>query len=670
MATESPLNEAQRRRLFSSAQYTDKLLSDIEAILSVSQSKSIFPKYVADLSPPQVQIIRSSIARFRNQLARALDGLGLVGERPVLGSLHSIRVTLTFLRVAVQEMAPHYLRGYGEVAASVAPQLQGLCAELEGLLERLGVALADAPAADLQARLARLQQTAGGLEMLRLMDRIIASRGLVELRPRLAMIVERLESSRFEIAVFGRVSSGKSSLLNCILQTTALPVGVNPITAVPTRLVHDGQALLTVSFADRRVEALPIERLPEFVSEIHNPANGKGVVRLVVELPSERLRSGLAFVDTPGLGSLATAGAAETLAYLPQCDLGVVLIAAGSPLNDEDLSTILRLYEAAIPVKVLLSKADLLSPSDLESALQYTARQLRAHLGLEIGVHPVSTASSHAHLLERWFSEEIAPLYAKHRQLAEESSRRKVAALRQAVVAALKANLNVSGNGPVLAADELVAVERDLRDSAAKLEQARVFCIRASDEIRGLAPYALNEAADALMAADGTDPRTTVNNAIAKTAAAATQVYTHLQELARTLAGALQRAAQALGSHDAPPPEELLRAVREMPRFDFPLVSGDFDRPWLRYPRVLQRKRIHSKLRLVLEEPLSQAFSTHARLVENWARAALAELQLRFDASADAYRAQIARLMSHGPVPTEEFHAILGDLASLGEAGE
>jgi predicted GTPase len=78
----------------------------------------------------------------------------------------------------------------------------------------------------------------------------------VELRPRLSMIVERLESNRFEIAVFGRVSSGKSSLLNHILQTTALPVGVNPITAVPTRLIHGGQALLTVSFADRRVEPL------------------------------------------------------------------------------------------------------------------------------------------------------------------------------------------------------------------------------------------------------------------------------------------------------------------------------------------------------------------------------------------------------------------------------
>ncbi len=667
MATQSPLNESQRRRLSSNAQYADKLLSDIEAILSASESKSIFPKYVADLSPPQAQLIRGYIARFRNQLARALDGLGIIAGRPALGSLHSIRVTLAFVRIAVQEMGPHYLRGYGELAESVALQLQGLCAELEGLLERLGAALADAPAADLQARLERLQQTAGGLEMLRLIDRIIADRGLVELRPRLSMIVERMESNRFEIAVFGRVSSGKSSLLNHILQTTALPVGVNPITAVPTRLIHGAEALLTVSFAGRRVERLPIERLPEFVSEMHNPANGKGVVRLVVELPSERLRSGLAFVDTPGLGSLATAGAAETLAYLPQCDLGVVLIGAGTPLNDEDLSTILRLYEAAIPVKVLLSKADLLSPSDLESAVDYTTRQLRARLGVEIGVHPVSTAPSHAQLLEQWFSAEIAPLYARHRQLAQESSRRKSAALRAAVAAALQAKLNGSGTGSALSEQELLTLERDLRDSAAKLEQARGSCLSASDEIRGLTPFALDEAADALLVVWST---AAVAQSIAETASKASQVYTHLQELARALAEALQRTGKALGSNDAPPEEELLHAVHEMPRFDLPPMNGDFHRPWIRRPRMLARKGIHTMLRLTLEEPLSQAFATHARLVEAWARGALGELQLRFDSVADAYRAQLARLMPQGAATTEERQAILNDLIRLGEAGE
>lgn len=88
-------------------------------------------------------------------------------------------------------------------------------------------------------------------------------------------------------------------------------VGVNPITAVPTRPIFGGEA--------------------------RNPGNRLEVARLAVRLPSPRLQDGLVLVDTPGLGALAIAGAAETLAYLPQCDLGVSLISSVKPVNDEDL---------------------------------------------------------------------------------------------------------------------------------------------------------------------------------------------------------------------------------------------------------------------------------------------------------------------------------------------
>jgi hypothetical protein len=72
MATESSLNEAPQRRLFSNAQYADKLLSDIEAILTASESKSIFPKFRPDVSPLQVTLIRNYVARFRDHLGRVI----------------------------------------------------------------------------------------------------------------------------------------------------------------------------------------------------------------------------------------------------------------------------------------------------------------------------------------------------------------------------------------------------------------------------------------------------------------------------------------------------------------------------------------------------------------------------------------------------------------------
>jgi GTP-binding protein EngB required for normal cell division len=256
------------------------------------------------------------------------------------------------------------------------------------------------------------------------------------------MIIDRLETKSFEIALFGRVSSGKSSLLNHIIQSEILPVGVNPITSVPTRLIYGAPPRLTVWYADRNPEVVDAAKLPGFVSEHHNPANEKHVTRIVVELPSARLRDGVVLVDTPGLGSLATAGAAETLAYLPRCDLGVVLIDAGSTLTEDDLSTIRTLYEAGIPASILLSKSDLLAPEDRRQSQSYISDQIHRQLGLNLSIHPASVQSSHEFLLEDWFGEVILPLYDRHQELMRESLLRKSGSLREAVETALKTRLH------------------------------------------------------------------------------------------------------------------------------------------------------------------------------------------------------------------------------------
>jgi hypothetical protein len=127
--------------------------------------------------------------------------------------------------------------------------------------KKLDIYLEQGSGQDLQERLARLEQTNDEIELLRTIERIVTNRGLVEFRPALATIVDRLAESRFEIALFGRVSSGKSSLLNYILGSAALPVGVNPITAVPTRVVYGSQPRLIVSYAEMATAECELERL-------------------------------------------------------------------------------------------------------------------------------------------------------------------------------------------------------------------------------------------------------------------------------------------------------------------------------------------------------------------------------------------------------------------------
>jgi GTP-binding protein EngB required for normal cell division len=657
----SDLNESHRRRLLANAQYADKLLSDVEEILNASESKSPFPKYRPDVSLHQARLIRSHIARFRDHLSRVLSAVGIEGGGARFGSLHSIRVTLTFVRIAVEEMAPEHLQGYGDLSGGAASELRGLCVELEGLIDSLERNLALGSAVDLQARLDRLQRTTKEADLLRLLDHIINEDELAEFRAALLNVVEKMESPHFEIAVFGRVSSGKSSLLNHVLGTDVLPVGVNPITAVPTRLVFGHDAGLAVILSDRQVRHCPIDDLAEYASEERNPGNGLGVSRLIVELPSARLQDGLVLVDTPGLGALATAGAAETLSYLPQCDLGILLISAVNPINEEDLNTIYALSQAGIPVMALLSKSDLLSPADREKALAYTKKEVLGNLGLRIEVYPVSTVAQDEELLEDWFRHHMAPIFGRHRELAQQSIQRKAGALRESVMAALRSKLGVDGTTAPASILSLEEVERRLRTAAGEIDEARQFCLAATDDVRSLNELALQRSVQAIVESwDGqrtTPPSTTgmIRHATERLAAeVASQISGRLTTLAQHLQSALALAMEALHDQSSVQDDQLEDCVREMPRFEAALPLMDIAPPRFRWFRGMTRSWVTRTLRRSVSSGLQTDLINYGRSLETWVRRVLTELQRRFDAKADGHRAQLARLMHRRALSAEE----------------
>jgi len=570
------------------------------------------------------------------------------------------------------------MRGYGEVPESLIPELNGLVQEMKGLLRQLSTYLAQDVVKDLQGRLLRLEGTRDEINLLRTLERIIRERGLVEFRSPLSIILDRLEGNSFQIAVFGRVSSGKSSLLNHILRTDVLPVGVNPITAVPTRIIHGPECRLTVSYVDRKVERIEISRLPEFVSEEFNPANAKHVTRIVVELPSSHLRDGITFVDTPGLGSLATAGAAETLAYLPRCDLGVVLIDAGSTLTTEDLATLRNLYEAAIPARVLLSKADLLSPTDRVRSVQYATDHIRSELGMELSVRPVSTRGEDAGLLEEWFMQDLQPLFERYQELSEQSLRRKIGALREAVEAALRVRLELSEKRPATEKKELRAAENQLRKATGRFEEVNSYCLTTADAVRELGEAAISRAASEVVelwfrtkgAGDGAWD--VILRSIAGTAAeGANLIFTATRELAGGLAEALTKAAFALEAKDATSEEELASVVKETPQFDIGTLDvklqPDF---WTVLGKRLTKRRVVNKLQREIGSTLTEAFHSYGRLLESWSRRTLEELRRQFEAHADGYRAQLERLTGNETATSDEVQAIRGDLGLLSRSRE
>ncbi len=339
---------------------------------------------------------------------------------------------------------------------ATASDLTWTLQEMRRLLSQLFAFLAEASASH-DTHLARIHAEPALVAALQQLSEIVARHRLVEFLPALNSITRKLETHRYEIAVFGRVSSGKSSLINRLLEIQLLPVGATPITAVPIHIVGGKDPRLRVAYMDRTV-SLGVEALPEFATEQGNPANSKRVIGLEVTVPSKRLQERIAFVDTPGIASLATSGTKLAYAYLPDSDFGIVLIDSQATLARDDLDILRALHLAGIPSVVMLSKCDLLSPENVEKVLLYTRSALDEHLGYPVDVVPISSVDSWIPEMEKWFQATIFILLKQARESLMISMNRKMQSLRNSLLATLEmhASHRADSRGPSMETEQML----------------------------------------------------------------------------------------------------------------------------------------------------------------------------------------------------------------------
>ncbi len=464
----SELNENHRRCLVATFQSIDALLS--ATLQAIHAGDSPLALYLSDMQPVQYKVLEDQLRELRAKMADILQREHTPIPPPQINGSWGFRTALMSARTWIEEIRPKYMQAYGMVSEDVAEYLHEAAGELLDQLDRMEACLLQPPAADLEARVARMDQAARNnriAPLLAVLARIVKEE-LPYFRTTLAALLDRAERSDLEVAVFGRVCSGKSSLLDHILQTDLLPVGVTPVTSFPTRICYGSIAKAKVCFVGRAAEIFPPEALREFVTEQCNPDNERHVSRVELELPSPRLQ-GMAFVDTPGLGSLARRGVAETLAYLPRCDLGLVLVDSTATLLPDDLGLIDALSKAGAETMVLLTKADILSPSDRMQLLGYVKERLRDQLAIDLPVHFVSVRETDADLSDRWVERVLTPRRNAHQQCADDSLARKVEVLYAGVLYTLEARLQDTRRRHPAGS----LVEGEWRMITAKLESCR-----------------------------------------------------------------------------------------------------------------------------------------------------------------------------------------------------
>jgi GTP-binding protein EngB required for normal cell division len=195
-------------------------------------------------------------------------------------------------------------------------------------------------------------------------------------------LLARIAEDRFNLAVVGQFNRGKSSLMNAILGSDRLPVGILPLTSIITTVRYGSRERLLVQREGWSMpQEEPLSKLPDYVTSIGNPGNHKQVIIVEVELPAEILRSGFCFIDTPGVGSAVTINTVTTEEFLPDADAVVFVTSFDSPLGEAELGFLRKVREYVWKIFIVVNKADLVSAKEREEILSFVQSCTAQELG-------------------------------------------------------------------------------------------------------------------------------------------------------------------------------------------------------------------------------------------------------------------------------------------------
>lgn len=194
---------------------------------------------------------------------------------------------------------------------------------------------------------------------------------------------EKSSNQRYELPLIGQFSSGKSATINHILGRDLLPTKCVETTAFVTFISYSEKEYAVLELNDGNVEDITFEEIKQLdnnkVSE-----TGKQIKSLNIGINCDLLKSGLTFVDTPGVNTIITTHIEITERILKSAQCIVYVIAKN--LTDEDALMIQTIEAQNIPVIFIRTHIDDIKKS--EENWQITVRENEKSIIEKLG-HPI-----------------------------------------------------------------------------------------------------------------------------------------------------------------------------------------------------------------------------------------------------------------------------------------
>jgi GTP-binding protein EngB required for normal cell division len=204
----------------------------------------------------------------------------------------------------------------------------------------------------------------------------------VDIQKELQDFEKRIVNPVYYVALVGQFSSGKSYLLNNLLEKNLLPKGMRETTPLLTYLKYGDAERATLYYDDGSSRGLSMEEVGKIIQQDNTVYHLEQASHIEIFLPSPLLQGGMVLMDTPGNNTLISRHEmllAQSLAVASE-----VIYVTNKSLTDVDISKIKDLQDHGMNLSLVMTHCDEINAEEEDFA--DTIRQTMESLQ-EKGIH-------------------------------------------------------------------------------------------------------------------------------------------------------------------------------------------------------------------------------------------------------------------------------------------